>query len=407
MKAYDKRILSELLDRYENSSLFKGINKRNITISYPIKKDKMPEYFDLTDNTFNDIHAQLEPLESEGLITLVWQKKKQKHILEKVSLNLSHIDEAYRYLKRTPKSCQEYEFLSFLKSYPSKGDTASERFIAYLIQKTENHESVKHYVHIENLPETALLLNVLEQLENNQKERFIREFSIEVFHDSKAFEKNLNRICDIVRKFSSNFGLKTLTNEALMAEFNVYKNPTYVYLKGQGILSFYQNELNLKDLKGGIGIQNEDLEHISFREKPVIKSIFTIENLTTYNRFDYPNSLIIYLGGFHNRTRRALLTKLYNVFPKADYYHFGDIDCGGFKILVDLIQKTGIPFSPFKMDTETLLQYKAYGKPITQNDQKELERLLNDPQFKLYNAVLSAMKEQKYKLEQECILQFS
>ena len=38
MKAYDKRILSELLDRYENSSLFKGINKRNITISIPLKR---------------------------------------------------------------------------------------------------------------------------------------------------------------------------------------------------------------------------------------------------------------------------------------------------------------------------------------------------------------------------------
>lgn len=404
MKAYDKLILSELLDRYENSSLFKGTNKRNISISYHIREDKLPEYFDLTNDIFDAIHTQLELLENAGLITLVWQRKYQRHILEKVSLNLSRIDETYQYLKRVPKRRREYEFLSFLKTYPAKKNTINSQFITYLIQKTENHESVKHYVHLENLSETTLLLNALERLENNPKERFIREFSIEVFHDSKAFEKNLNRICDIVRKFSNSPGLKSLSNEELLAEFNVYKNPSYVYLKGQCILCFYQNELNLRDLKGGIGIQNEDLEHISFREKPVIKSIFTIENLTSYNRFDYPDALIIYLGGFHNRARRELLTKLYNIFPKADYYHFGDIDCGGFKILVNLIQKTGIPFSPFKMDTETLLKYKVYGKPLTQNDQKELERLLNDPQFKTYSAVLYAMKEQKYKLEQECIL---
>lgn len=57
-----------------------------------------------------------------------------------------------------------------------------------------------------------------------------------------------------------------------------------------------------------------------------------LEHLTTFFRFTRENSLIVYLGGYHNQARRKLLLKIYDAYPDAKYYHFGDIDAGGFQI---------------------------------------------------------------------------
>lgn len=85
-----------------------------------------------------------------------------------------------------------------------------------------------------------------------------------------------------------------------------------------------------------------------------IDKVFTIENLTSFYRFKQEHSLVIYLGGYHNHSRRNLLMQIYQKLPDAQYYHFGDLDAGGFYILEHLKRKTGIPFQMFQMDIETL-----------------------------------------------------
>ena len=57
-----------------------------------------------------------------------------------------------------------------------------------------------------------------------------------------------------------------------------------------------------------------------------IDKVFTIENLTSFYRFKQEHSLVIYLGGYHNRSRRNLLMQIYQKLPDAQYYHFGDLD---------------------------------------------------------------------------------
>ena len=66
--------------------------------------------------------------------------------------------------------------------------------------------------------------------------------------------------------------------------------------------------------------------------------------------------------------RRDFLIKVYRSEPNKQYFHFGDIDAGGFYIFGDLCEKTGIPFQPFSMDIDTLYFYKSYWKELTKND---------------------------------------
>lgn len=116
------------------------------------------------------------------------------------------------------------------------------------------------------------------------------------------------------------------------------------------------------------------------------------------------NSVLIYLGGYHNAVRRQLLQKLYSAFPQAEYLHFGDIDIGGFEIYQDLRRRTGIPFRPYLMGIEQLQQYGGYAKKLTENDRKRLDELLKKEEYREVWPVLQYMKENGGKLEQECIV---
>ena len=85
MVRYDRRILNKLLDSYEDSLLFKGENKRKISISYPFNKKSIPEYFDESSLAYEDIHTLLAELERKQFIHIVW--KKEHHIVHKLILN--------------------------------------------------------------------------------------------------------------------------------------------------------------------------------------------------------------------------------------------------------------------------------------------------------------------------------
>ncbi|WP_422449407.1 Wadjet anti-phage system protein JetD domain-containing protein, partial [Thermoanaerobacterium sp. DL9XJH110] len=68
--------------------------------------------------------------------------------------------------------------------------------------------------------------------------------------------------------------------------------------------------------------------------------VMTVENLTTFHSFQEKDYFVIYLGGFHNRVRRDFIKMLYDQNSDATYYHFGDIDAGGFLILEHLKDTT-------------------------------------------------------------------
>ena len=85
----------------------------------------------------------------------------------------------------------------------------------------------------------------------------------------------------------------------------------------------------------------------------------------------------------------------------TDLLHvLGDIDAGGFSILKDLRNKTGIPFKMYRMDIETLKYYEKYGKVLTESDRIRLKEIEKDEEFQ---EVVSYMLLHNVKLEQECV----
>lgn len=290
----------------------------------------------------------MKQLESKELIDIIWKDNKRDYLIQKVRLKTDHIEKAYQYVGRKPKQGLEEETITLLQKYVDVGAAITAAFARYLIERIQNHQSVKEYIALENRKETEKFLRACVLVEQNRNACYRREFSIMHFRDSKYFEQIESRIAKVFRHFSG-----------------------------------------------------EDLSDIRFSDLSRIRKVVTIENLTSFFRYWEKDSLSIYLGGYHNRIRRALLKLVYEAIPDARYYHFGDIDAGGFSILLDLREKTGIPFAGYHMDLDTLKRYRQYAKRLTESDRKRLEKLGREKEF---CEIIGFMLKENVKLEQECII---
>ncbi len=399
MLQYEKRILNGLLDSYENSRLFTGENKINIRIAYPFTPKTMPEYFDESSVEYEKIHEILAGLQKKGYIEVVWRQGTQ--IVRKVLLVEQSLLEIYAHLKRGPKRDSIVQTLRLLEELRNVCRTpVCENFLKYLTDRLEAGESVNEYIDVSDGKRTEQLIRALSLVESNQETFYIREFSIRHFGDSKVFEEMMSWVAKVMRRFGAAY--ESMDVYAILAEHFIYNTPNYVYLKGSlGVLEMGEAGIPLKTLKQGIGISGEDIEKIRLKETEGIKKVITIENLTTFFRWWSADSILVYLGGYHNSVRRRLLQIIYQAVPEAQYLHFGDIDAGGFEIYEDLCRKTGISFQTYRMDLKTLVEYRGYARKLTDNDRKRIAKLKERDNG--YREVLEYMLEEGVKLEQECV----
>ncbi len=405
IRRYDEKILNHLLDKYENSLLYTGQNKRRQTISFSVNQSTLPEYFDLTSGQFDVIHAQLLEAEQKGFIRLVWKNQKTGHILEKCVLNPEKTEELYAWLHRKPRAKKEAALLTACEQNTGRHPVI-DRFLGWIQDQLREGKSVRPYVDMDSPEKLDELCSLLYEILTNQEEVFQREFSIRFWKDSKAAEKELGRAAALIIRFSEDETLQGLETDQLLEEFGIYKNPSWVMLKGSGRFCIRPFQyLSLADFSGGIGLSSTDIALVRWDRDSLPRQVVTIENLTSFHRWQEDDTLAIYLGGYHNKVKRLFLKNLYEDSSGAAvaFAHFGDIDCGGFRIWRDLCEKTGIPFQTRFMDEETYLAHLDFGKPLTENDRRELERMSEDSyytdQWKLFASMLRYGK----KIEQECV----
>lgn len=403
---YEERILQTLLDSYERSRLSRGENEVAVHIAFPITPKTMPIYFDENSLAYEEIHGTAGHLEEMGYTCSVWKGGKKNHILQKIVLCDEKVDEIYRHLGRVPEKQMQQAQLAVLQELKTECSTPVARnFICWLMKRLEQGKTVKEYLNLDDTEGSRRLIRAIHRIETNQKEIYIREFSVQCFGDSKELEKKSGLIGKIFRKFSDD--MEDMDNDVILAEYGIYRTPNYVYVKGSGRLRIGTPEaydIDLRSLRQGIGLSGEDLDGLEWKVDVSVKRIITIENLTTFFRWEEPDSVLIYLGGYHNAVRRKFLQKLYQVFPEAEYFHFGDIDVGGFEIYEDLCRRTGIPFDTYKMGISELEQYEQYTRELTENDRKRMDSLLNNEAYENVWPILRYMKEHGKKLEQESIL---
>ena len=438
MVPYDRKILNALLDSYENSLLSIGENKRTVHVDFVFTKKSIPEYFDESSAEYESIHILMKGLEDKGFVEILWKNGRKDHQIERIRLNDDRVGDIYAILGRRPKGEREKELIllleEFMENLPEEScrrgmdeqfgmtdalvrDTVSYRFADYLRTRLCLHQTVKEYIDLVEPRDALRLLQAVRCVEWNEKDCYVREFSVRNFKDSKFFESIEHKVAGIFSRFRipakeeggrlgsavEPEGLRdtTVETEEILSEYGIYHTPNYVYLKGNVRLCVGAEILDLSLLSQGIGLSGEDLSLVGFSSLLGIRRVLTIENQTTFFRWKEEGCLIIYLGGYHNSVRRRLLQKIHRLLPSAEYFHFGDIDAGGFAILTDLRRKTGIPFQAYQMDVDVLRRYEAFGKRLTANDRKRLEKMLSAGTP--WRDTIQYMLSHDVKLEQEGI----
>lgn len=386
------KILNRLIDKYEHSSVFKGINKRNVQISLVRGKDKELDFIDESDfyvfeTEYNNLIRKLVDL---GFIN--YKKEKNR---EEISLRVDHLNEIYSFLKRENLNDTYSNLVSALinlKLTSNLSINIKENFLN-ILNKRNNFTS-----HFKDKGEMINLIKGVEEISLNEEEILLRNFSKKVFGNSKYLEKNQNKFVNLFNEFGDE---EYSTFDEILEEHHIYKNERYTFIKGDIVFKINNQIINLKDLGFEFSLNSKEIEEIEILSIGKEKAI-TIENLTTFNYFSNDEYLKIYLSGFHNKDKENIINKI-NEFKKMKWFHFGDIDAGGFKIYLNLINKTGIDFSLYLMNKNVLEKYEESCEFLTKNDVKTLENLISKCDNEEIKETFEYMLKENIKLEQEAI----
>lgn len=416
------KVLGHLLDSYEKSKTFQGENLVNQNFSVNIGK-LFPRYQDDAEyDYFCQVNQSMEELGSASLVTLEYQGR---GILKKVRLNLEKLEDCYRLLGRMPRRQEQQELTALWEDllYWEEGARPERilpllRYIEAQRVRIRKNQNVEYYGH--DLVEYRDLLTAARAVLENREEVFVRNFSIQLFHDSKRLELLAPRLEALLYQYG-----EFQERGNVLEECGVVHTPTYVMMKGNGGLrlgdcgqgrrpggreSEPAQKIDLSGLKGDLALSTESLRSIT--ELTVWGGrVVTVENLTSFHDYPAGEDFVVYLGGFHNKVKRDFLAELYRQNPTKEYRHFGDLDAGGFYILEHLKRKTGIGFRSLYMDVATLRRYEKDQRPLTENDRKRLQQLwqmLQDQKergecLEDYGEVIAYMLDRGCKLEQEAV----
>ncbi|MBR6226369.1 MAG: DUF2399 domain-containing protein [Bacilli bacterium] len=399
---HEQAILSKLLDKFENSQQAWGKvpnGKKPRKISLYVDKDPVfSSYWGEDCYLHRESYEQaVSALEQKDFV--IAKKDRDSGLLMEVILIVDHIDEAFAYLKREKK----------------RDRTLSDRdYVKRLLSENGETEIVKHYLSdifnalkenkslsspLPTRQELELLVHMIVAMLSQKESILLRNFSKRNFKDSKVFERHGERLLSIFRKYGH---YESESFRALCEEFHIFSNPEIAMVKGPMSFNLHGQMVDLKKLGVPFSFTSEgieDMEVVSLDSSRVI----TIENLTTFHYFDDPNSLVIYLGGYHNTAIRTLLNKIKCRSSKMIWLHTGDIDWGGFNILLDLRAKTSLPFAPYHMGILELQEYKDECKPLSDQDRINLNSLSERPESAEFSDTIKYMLEHGFKLEQESI----
>lgn len=398
VKSVQIRILNALLDRYEKSKTFQGDNK--VTQKISVTPEKVyPSYKDDSQyEVFAKVNDGVRDLEVRDIVSAQCLRN---GVITKIILNIEQLDVAYQICGRTAKKKVHQDLQALWNQFIS-AITEKEISTIYQIYRQEQEERIRKNKQVSyfdgDFEEYHMLLRAIYHVLRNDSEIFIRDFSVKHFGYSKKMELMEERI----RSFLYEYGDCTDRENAL-EEYGIVKTPTYVSVKGSGILTIGEQLIDLSKIHGDISFSSISLAEISHINILGTK-VITIENLTSFHSFPMEDAFVIYLGGYHNGVKRNFLKKLYQDNPNKIYYHFGDIDAGGFYIYEHLVKRSGIRFALLSMDIATLEKYRGAWQELTLNDRKRIHALLNKEDKPYYHEVLQFMLEHNCKLEQEAII---
>lgn len=408
-----RKLITTLLDKYERSSFFRtgaAPTRRILLKLYENGKCEFSDYDIENSERRIRINECVQILAQKGFIYFEWMKGEENHILSKVWLNIEELQNAYRFAHRQPQvdflsnveadlaECMESIRTQWIKDY-------LQDIRGYILQKRKLHALIP-----ENEQDRNSLLQALQYIDaNNDNEVLKRVFSVRCFGDSKHFERVVEtRLLRILKKYLD-CDDKT-TDEQLLNLIGIVKYPEQFEFCGPLSLDFPDGKsLDFSNLSGGSTIYGQDMAVSQITLPKETRCILSIENKANY--FDYiskhrqPDELVLYHGGQYSPSKKIFLQAVAHASEALPWYHWGDIDYGGFSMLARLRSEISDSIQPYRMNKQELITFAAFTTSFTPEYSHKLRELTARAELKDCSECLVYMLECCVRLEQEALLE--
>lgn len=361
-------------------------------------------------NVRETINAVVKELSDLNLIDFKWKKYEEENIIDSAWLILDSLNKAYEEVNRKPMAddiCDAIDKLKLLKK------TINTRWIIDFVDSCAD-ELLQKKKFTKYIPENheifSLVLKALYGIDKKGEDDMLeRIFSRKFLGGSKVFEKKVrSRIITIIKDFI--LSKEELEDEEVLETVGIIKTSEDLLFHGSVIINLNGNVIDFRKFIYGAFMNTNMIKNFTIDSLQVSK-VITIENKANYlyyiKNVKDDNSLIIYLAGFYSHIKSIFIEKLYNYLKNkninAEFYHWGDIDLGGFRIFVKL-RSIIRELKPLYMNTETLKNNYKYCDVMDDKYCAKLIKLKNDENYKEFFDVIDYMVGKKVKLEQEALI---
>lgn len=397
MRSLENEILEQLIDKYEKSQhFFKQESKRRVILN--AKDFKLYKSANYSEKVM--VHEAVEALQKQGFISYQWYPHEEGNLLDKVFLSPESIGEAYRILMRSPLALQLHcalEELQLLDSSLPWVQSYKAEMQACLIQEKRFHRLLP-----DDAQKRGYLLKTLGAL-SMISELTERLFSTQYLGNSKNFEQHVrSRLLTILKTY----GEAELDDDQLLASVGIVRNYDELLLKGNLTIQVDGSWLDLEPFHYGTSLNPETIRRIQ-DIRLIGSSVLTIENKAVYYeriKQAKEDEIVIYLGGFFGKYTRHFIEKLYAAAPEAVFYHWGDIDLGGFMIYDTLKHILGERLHPLHMDLDTLTGAADNAMIFNEAYGERLAKYLDRHPDSEFTDVGRYMLEKRVRFEQEALI---
>lgn len=398
MENYEKKLLIALVEKYRKSKKDSGTNV--IARRTRITPDKLYKAYRQNDGDLEkieEVNQTVYRCREKGFLT--FEQEGFSNEIRAIYLIDEKVEEIERYLEETyqyePRYAMKRHVEELIAAYEN-GSPAASHECGKLKRMLEKNQVPQNCLQLEDM------LKALVFIEKNERELFLREASMLLYGDSKYLEENaLHSVCRALREYLERPCREDELEDEILERYHIVRERQKLCLKGNMTIRIAGRELELGVFAGGVEFFADEFERLEWIHIHT-PHFMTVENRTSWLRLNIPDAALFYLGGYCVRSQRDFLKKVYCDNPEHVFWHFGDMDAGGFYIHEHLCRVTGIPFRLYRMSRKELEdpRFKSCLRPLTQQDRIRLKSLERQ---ETYRELVTYMLKQNVKLEQEIV----
>jgi len=434
----EKELLALLLDKYERSAFFKTGARptRRIMIRlYDSGISDFGRYHIENTEVRRRINRAVLTLTEKGLAYFRWMKGEEDNLIAQVWLNTDTEDAiaaAYTFLRRKPKRDIADEIsLEVIALLDKIQSPWMRRFLEDCRDTLTQKLSPGNKLPADNA-ERKNLFRALEFADKSKPELLERVFSVQCFGDSKIFENLVRkRFIEIIRRYSDCD--EDSSDEELLGFAGIVRYPEVFEFRGPLAIKFFDPDsitankdsnttaknsittngkfpdaVDFSPLRYGASLSSMDLKRGQVELPANLTLLLSIENKANYINYLQQNNdsgeLVVYHGGQFSPSRGAFFRSLAAALSEnCPWFHWGDIDYGGFSMLARLRREIRKDVRPYRMAKEDLVKYARLALPVTEAYAEKLRSLTRLEELGDCLPCINYMAENRLRLEQEAM----